>query len=121
MNRVLIIDDDTDFLLVMRKFLSRKGYEVRTLEKWLGASEQIKVFKPQIIILDIFLPDQDGLQACKTLKSSRYTRKIPVVIVSGYAMLRQNALEEFGAEAFMAKPFAADALAGIIHNQLARA
>lgn len=120
MSRVLIIDDDKDFLAIMKTFLSAQGYEVKVQDKWRNANEQIKTFKPHLIILDVFLPDHDGLTACKTLKNNSYTRKIPVLIVSGYSKLRENALQEFGAEAFMAKPFTAPVLAGTVKKMIER-
>lgn len=115
-----MIDDDNDLLLVTKTFLTRKGYEVAAYSSWEEASVQIKKINPQLILLDVFLKNSDGLQICNKLKSSPFTRHIPILIISGYPRLAETAIYEFGADEFISKPFEIGELEGKIQNILSK-
>ena len=84
MERILIVEDDSSLSQVLQIYLERKGYLVSctpTSEhalKWLEGLD-----KPDLVIADIGLPDMDGLQLCKKIKTGLNTRKIPVIILTG--------------------------------------
>ena len=120
MPRVLIIDDDKDFLTIVKSFLQKKGFEVSIHSEWKTASEGIVEFKPQILLIDVFLSGVDGLEMCKKLKSNEYTRHIPIVVFSAYPNVGETAIYEFGADDFLAKPFEENELIEKIHKVLAR-
>ena len=105
MPRILIVDDDKDLLAIVKSFLEKKGFDVSIFTEWEKASDSIKTNEPQIILLDVFLSGVDGLEVCKRLKSSSYTRHIPILIFSGYPRVAETAIYEFGADDFIAKPF----------------
>lgn len=115
-----MIDDDHDLLLVTKTFLSRKGYEVAAYSTWEEASTHIKKINPQLILLDVFLNNDDGLQICNKLKSSPFTRHIPILVISGYPRLAETAIYEFGADEFISKPFEIGELEGKIQNILSK-
>jgi len=105
MCRIVIVDDDVDFLTVVKSLLHKKGFEVSAFHEWSAAWETIKVYEPELVLLDVFLPDTDGLDACKKIKSSYFTRHIPVIVFSSFPNIGDTAIYEFGADDFIAKPF----------------
>jgi CheY-like chemotaxis protein len=70
--------------------------------------------------LDVFLPGIDGLDACKKLKSSSFTKHIPVLMFSSYPNIAETAINEFGADDFIAKPFETNEIIKKIHHILAK-
>jgi DNA-binding response OmpR family regulator len=105
MSKILILDDDLDLLTVIKSLLRKRGFEVLAYTDWQKAWEGVKTYKPNLILLDVFLSDIDGLDICKKLKSSYFTRNIPVIMLSSYPNIAETAIYEFGADDFLAKPF----------------
>lgn len=120
MPRILIVDDDKDLLTIVKSFLIKKGFDVSIYSDWEIASEAIKTYEPQVILLDVFLSGVDGLEVCKRLKTSTYTRHIPILILSGYPRVAETAIYEFGADDFIAKPFEVNELIRKIHKVLSK-
>ena len=115
-----MIDDDKDLLVVTKGFLQRKGFDVATCINWEEASNKMKNFNPQLIMADVFLGDIDGFQICNKLKSSPFTRHIPILVLSGYPRLAETAIYEFGADEFVSKPFEINELISKIHKLLSK-
>ena len=105
MSKILILDDDLDLLTVIKSLLRKRGFEVLAYTDWQKAWDAVKTYKPNLILLDVFLTDIDGLDVCKKLKSSYFTRNIPVIMLSSYPNIAETAIYEFGADDFLAKPF----------------
>ena len=120
MSRILIIDDDKDLLTVVQALLLKRGFEVYAFSNWESAWGGIKNCKPQLILLDVFLSGTDGLDACKKLKSSYFTRHIPVIVLSSYPNIAETAIYEYGADEFIAKPFEVNEIVSKINNILSR-
>lgn len=117
MPRILIIDDDNDLLKISESLLSSRGFKVSIHSDWQHAYSTIPVFDPDVILLDVFLQDSDGLKICKTLKSSENTAHIPIIIFSGYPEMAIK-IYDYGADAFIAKPFETTDLVKRIHHVL---
>lgn len=120
MPRILMIDDDDDLLKITKSLLQRKGFEMDVCSDWDCASKKIKTFNPNLVLLDVFLNNSDGLQICSKLKTSPFTRHIPILVLSGYPRLAETAIYEFGADDFIAKPFEIDEMISKIHYILSR-
>ena len=120
MPRILIIDDDKDLLTVVQAFLLKQGFEAYGYSNWEGAREGIKTYRPQLILLDVFIPGVDGLDVCKKLKSSYFTRHIPVIVFSSYPNIAETAIYEFEADDFIAKPFEVNEIMKKINYILSR-
>lgn len=120
MSRLLIVDDDQDLLIVIKSLLAKRGFVVTTFLDWNNAWETITSVDPHLILLDVFLNGVDGLEICKRLKTSAYTRHIPVIMFSSYPKLAETAIAEFGADDFIAKPFEINDLVKKIHRVLDR-
>ena len=120
MPKVLMIDDDNDLLEVTKSLLVKKGYEVETSNNWEDAQKTIESFQPQLIVLDVFLSDIDGLEICKQLKSTPHTKQIPVIICSSYPRVAERVTYEYGADDFIAKPFEVEELIAKMHSVLSQ-
>ena len=120
MPRILIIDDDKDLLTVVQAFLIKEGFDAYGFSNWQTAWEGIKIYEPQLILLDVFIPGTDGLDVCKKLKSSYFTRHIPVIVFSSYPNIAETAIYEFGADDFIAKPFEVNEIIKKINHILSR-
>ena len=120
MPRILIVDDDLDLLTVVKFLLHKRGFQVSIYTDWDNAWEAVKSYDPQLILLDVFLNGVDGLEICRKLKSSTYTRHIPIIIFSSYPRISETAIYEFGADDFMAKPFEVSDLVKKIHKVLSK-
>ncbi|MEO8823412.1 MAG: response regulator [Ginsengibacter sp.] len=105
MSKILILDDDMDLLSVVKSLLKKRGYDVWTFANWQKAWEKIKKNKPNLILLDVFLKGMDGMDVCKKLKSTSSTRHIPIIMFSSFPNIAESAIDEFGADEFIAKPF----------------
>ncbi len=120
MSKILILDDDLDLLAVVKSLLRKKGFEVFAYSDWHKAWDGVRTYKPQLILLDVFLSGTDGLDVCKKLKSSVFTRNIPVIMFSSYPNIADTAIYEYGADDFMAKPFEVNDMVKKIRHLLAK-
>ena len=105
MPRIVAIDDDMDLLKMVKSLLLRKGFNVSAFSKWEAAITSIRKHIPQIILLDVFLGNDDGFDVCKKLKADSFTRHIPILVCSGFSKVAETAIFEFGANDFILKPF----------------
>ncbi len=118
MPRIYVIDDDIDLLKVIKSLLLKKGYNVSTFNDWKDAHRNLKISEPQLILLDVFLSGIDGLDVCQKLKSSPYTRHIPILIFSAFPRIAESAIHDYGADDFIAKPFEVGDLIKKVHKIL---
>ncbi len=118
MPRIYVIDDDKDLLSIVKSLLQRKGFNVLTFVDWKSAKNAIKIFEPQLILLDVFLSGIDGLDICHKLKASRHTRHIPILLFSAFPGIAETAIHDYGADDFIAKPFEVGDLIKKVHQVL---
>ena len=121
MPKLLIVDDDKDLLEVTKSLLLKKGFEVEIDTSWEDALKRIETFKPQLIVLDVFLNGIGGLDICKKLKTMPHTKDIPVLIFSAYPSVAESVIYEYGADDFIAKPFEVNELITKVHSVLSQA
>ena len=109
---VLIVEDDEEFSLLLKMRIESAGYRVLTIAKGDEAYDLIQAKLPDLVILDIFLPDTDGLTILKRLKAPidietgkpSLTKDIPVVVLTGKAPMIENITRIEGAADFFVKP-----------------
>jgi two-component system KDP operon response regulator KdpE len=103
MTRVLVIDDDVALVKALRIGLTARGDEVATAHSATEGITQVALFNPDLVILDLGLPDLDGLEVCRRI---REFSDVPVVVLSAYGDERRKveALDG-GADDFITKPF----------------
>lgn len=81
-DKILIVDDDPGSLRYLDAFLTDKGYKIYTLYSGPLAQEIVKSVSPDLILLDIVMPEMDGFEVCRQLKANKHTRDIPVIFIS---------------------------------------
>ncbi|HRY29630.1 MAG TPA: response regulator, partial [Elusimicrobiota bacterium] len=79
--RILVVDDDKDIRRLVENILMKDGFVTVGAESAADAFKKIQASKPDLIILDLQLPDKDGFEVCKTLRGDSSTKYIPVVIL----------------------------------------
>jgi CheY-like chemotaxis protein len=82
MQKILLIEDDQLISRIYHRILSLEGYEVAIAEKGEEGLIKAKSLQPSIILMDIMMPDMDGISALKILKADPATQKIPVIVTS---------------------------------------
>lgn len=106
MNKILIIDDEPYILELLKINLEVAGYLVKTLISGKNLVDICLEFQPEIILLDIMLPDIDGLELCKIIKSHSNLNKIGIILVSAKGEIDDKVYGlNLGADDYIAKPF----------------
>jgi two-component system OmpR family response regulator len=106
--RVLLIEDDLDLASILADALQARGYRVSHVATAAEAERLVDRMRPDLIILDLILPDRNGLVLCDSLKERTGA---PIIIASGSRRIGDPELgARLGATAFIAKPFALDDL-----------
>ncbi len=104
--KILAVDDEPDLIDLMQYHLVRAGHVVTTATNGWEAIEAVKQSRPDLILLDLMLPDLDGFGVCEILRGDPGTATIPIVIVSAWASPDSRHLGlELGALDYLTKPF----------------
>jgi DNA-binding response OmpR family regulator len=86
MTRVLIVDDDPQITSLLRRFLERTGrYQVRTVNRARTAVDEARTFQPQVVVLDVCMPDMDGTEVAGALEAIPEFERTPVLFLTGIA------------------------------------
>lgn len=127
---ILVVDDHLPNIEVLRSFLEREGYRVSPATSGPQALALVQQDKPDLILLDVLMPQMDGFAVCRTLKTSEQTRSIPIIMVTALQDPEHVVRGlEAGADDFVSKPFiAAELLARVqahlrtkaLHDELTR-
>ncbi len=104
--RVLVIEDDANILLSLEFVLEREGYEVRTATSGRHGLATMRRDRPDLVILDLMLPDLSGYEVCERARGEPELAKTPILILTARAQdaERQNGLQS-GASEYLTKPF----------------
>ena len=118
-NNILIVDDTPDNLRLLSKTLTKEGYQVRCAINGAVALLTIKTKIPDLILLDVNMPDIDGFEVCQQLKQSELTRNIPIIFISasGHINDKLKAFEAGGID-YISKPFQIPELLSRVGSQL---
>ena len=104
MNKILVVDDDTDILGVVGIVLRMNNFTVKTISRWEDISQAIQTFSPDLILLDVALSGADGRDICRKIKQSNETQHIPIILFSAHYDLASDT-RGCMANGFVAKPF----------------
>ncbi|MCY9660903.1 response regulator transcription factor [Paenibacillus chondroitinus] len=118
MYKVLIIEDDPMIGDMISMYLGEEGFEVIRMETGQKGIEAVKPFAPDVILLDLMLPDMDGLELCRQVRT---TLSVPIMIVS----MRNKVVERVaalgaGADDYMCKPFSMHEMSARVHALIRR-
>jgi len=117
--KIFIVEDELDFLSTLRERLEFEGFVVATAVDGEEALRKIPEEKPDLILLDIMLPEMNGYQVCRELKSNPETKTIPVVVVTAKSQESDKFwAKETGADDYLTKPFEMEELLQKIQDNL---
>jgi two-component system, OmpR family, phosphate regulon response regulator PhoB len=114
--RVLLVDDDANLRALLRTTFDVFDIDVQEAGSAAEARRLINGTKPDVIILDVMMPDVDGIEFCRRLKTDPATREIGVVLLSGSEGGARVAADAAGAEAYVPKPFSPLELLAVVER-----
>jgi CheY-like chemotaxis protein len=119
MPTILLVEDNEMNRDMLSRRLTRRGYEVLIAEDGESGLSMARAAVPHLILMDVSLPDMDGLEATRKLKADEQTRGIPIIVLTAHAMAgdRQEALSA-GGDDYDIKPVELDRLLGKIQALL---
>ena len=104
MNKILVVDDDTDILGLVEIMLNSNNYNVKAISRWQEIDTSIHDFKPDLVLLDVSLGGADGREICKGIKMTKETQNLPVILFSANPEMGKF-IEDCQAQSFIPKPF----------------
>lgn len=118
--RILYIEDDLEMIDLVKMILSRKGYDIIGAHGGQQGLDQIEIEKPDLILLDLMMPDIDGWNVYQNLKSNEATNQIPVIVITAKAQSidRVLGLQIAKVDGYITKPFRSEELISSIENFL---
>jgi len=103
--KILVVDDNESNLKILKLILEREGYIVEVLIDGELALRWIKNNKPDLVLLDVLMPNVDGFEVCRQVKSDELTKHTPIIIISALSQLDDKLKGiELGADEFLTKP-----------------
>jgi len=110
--QVLIVGDEVELVELLKDVFDRDGrFDIRTANNGFKAGMQVKEYKPDLVILDVMLPDINGKEVCQRIRSDRNLDSVKIICISG--VVEQDTISELiaaGADDFMNKPFTVESL-----------
>jgi DNA-binding response OmpR family regulator len=117
--KILIVDDEKDFIDAVRSLLEERGYSIDYANDGIGALEIVKKDMPDLILLDIVMPNMDGITLLKKLKQKNETKDIPVIMLTVKdGQTNRNLGLGTGAYEYISKPYDSLVLLRQIRNIL---
>ncbi len=120
-NRILVVEDEESLLKLESILLSSKGYSVTGVMDGRSALEEVRANKPDLVILDIMLPEIDGFEVCRQIKEDPSLRHIPVLMLTAKKTSQDMARgEQVGCDAYITKPFKSAKVLDMVQELLGR-
>lgn len=117
MKKILIVDDNADISALLDTILKMNDYDVKSIVRASGIHNAIQEFEPDLILLDIALPDADGREVCKQLKQTKEFEKISIVLFSANSELGCD-YAQWHADGYQEKPFELPELLNTVRHYL---
>lgn len=106
MDRILVVDDDRDIVRLVRSYLEKAGYQILTAYDGDTALKILKAEKPQLLILDLMLPDKDGWDVVRLVRSDPQIAATPIIMLTARVEDTDKIVGlEIGADDYITKPF----------------
>ncbi|MBN1178949.1 MAG: response regulator [Anaerolineae bacterium] len=103
--KILIVDDELDTLKLVGMFLQSKGYDIIAAKTGASALEKASGEAPDLIILDVMMPDMNGFEVCRRLRTQPKTASIPVMMLTAKSRITDRVVGfEAGADEYLSKP-----------------
>jgi two-component system alkaline phosphatase synthesis response regulator PhoP len=122
MNRVLIVEDDRDIADLVGRYLEKAGFAVEIQGSGRAALTSIAARPPDLLVLDLMLPQVDGLEICRVVRGNEKTASMPIIMLTARAEESERIVGlELGADDYIAKPFSPNELVARVRALLRRA
>lgn len=119
--KILVVDDEPNIIELLKMNLESSGYEVLEASTGMEAITKTNSFLPDLVLLDLMLPDIDGLQVCGMLKKNQVTQDIPIIMITAKSEESDKVQGlTIGADDYITKPFGISELEARIKNVLRR-
>ena len=120
--RILIVEDDPDIAELVARYLEKAAFETDRAASGRDALQKIAANPPALVVLDLMLPQVDGLEICRRLRSDEKTAAIPIIMLTARAEESERIVGlELGADDYLAKPFSPSELVARVRALLRRA
>ncbi|HUQ49677.1 MAG TPA: response regulator [Terriglobales bacterium] len=117
MKKILICDDSVAEIKLMQSVLEKAGYWSVALQDSTQIERTIEVERPNLILLDVVMPQRNGFQVCRDLKGNAEFNRIPVIIVSSKSLESDKFwAQQQGADGYVIKPFTPEQLLGAVQR-----
>lgn len=109
--KVLIVEDEADIAQLVKLYLEKEGFQTLIAKTGIEAQKLVSSDRPDMIILDLMLPEMDGLEVCKKIRNKPETALLPIIMLTAKAEESDTIVGlELGADDYVAKPFSPKAL-----------
>src|SRR5450432_4301879 len=106
MKKIVLIEDDTDLFALLKYNLEKEGFSLAGSQTGRGALDLCRRVRPDLVLLDIMLPDSDGLDICKGIRNDSELAQVPIIFLTARASETDRIVGlELGANDYIVKPF----------------
>jgi len=117
--KILIVEDDTDLLEMLRLSFKEAGFSIATAVNGIEALKKVRTLRPDLVVLDLVLPELDGFAVCETLRKDKTTASIPIIMLTGLSSeFTRFAGLESGATDYVTKPVTLSELVSKVNHWL---
>lgn len=116
--KILVVDDEPDVLKILLLRLKKAGYEVMGGRDGREALDLARQMMPDVIMLDIYLPDMNGNDVARVMKNNDKLKHIPIILISATTVSIAEIAKDCGAEGYLGKPFEPEELLHVIKKVL---
>ncbi|MEM8718011.1 MAG: response regulator transcription factor [Cyanobacteria bacterium P01_G01_bin.39] len=107
---ILVVEDNDDLSILLKLVLESAGYQVATVNNGRDALESLAKTDPQLILMDVMMPEVSGLQVSQSIKQQQSYESLPILLVSALDRLRDEQIQDSQANDILYKPFDLDEL-----------
>lgn len=107
---ILVVDDLADNLLLLKTVLEAEGYVVEVASNGSSALEKVEAMPPDLLLLDVMMPDMTGYEVAQRIRQSERLASIPIVLITAYDEIKSSQGKLVGADDFIRKPIDFDEL-----------
>lgn len=116
--KILVVDDDKNICDLLRMYLEKEGYEVKTASDGVEGVTAFRMYEPDMVLLDIMMPKKDGWQVCREI---RQNSKVPIIMLTAKSEERDELLGfDLGVDEYISKPFSPKILVARVEAILRR-
>src|SRR5262249_37249729 len=119
--RILIVEDDPDIAQLVARYLEKAGFQTELAGNGREALQSIATRLPDLMVLDLMLPQVDGIEICRSVRASTATAALPIIMLTARADESERIVGlELGADDYLAKPFSPGELVARVRALLRR-